>query len=182
MRRANGSRRDGDDLPSPITFRRAAIALAVVLTACGLWSSTAVLALRWNADVADRAVLDVAATDEVTAQVGDGLRRAFSYDFERPLDGAAAARDLFTGSAIARYEELIRPVRDQGGHQRVRLATRVVRSGVTAMAGDRAELLVFLDQSATRTDTGRTSASGARLVVRAHRSGAQWLISDLRPG
>ncbi|WP_243788002.1 hypothetical protein [Saccharopolyspora gloriosae] len=174
--------RNGDDLPSPTTARRVIVVLAAVLVACGLWSSAAALALRLNAEVSDRAVVDLAGTEEVTTAVRDGLQRAFSYDFPRPQDGASAARELFTGPAVARYEELIRPVRDQGQAQRVRLVTRVVRSGVTALDGGRAELLVFLDQSATRADTGRTSASGARLVVRAQRSGPRWLITDLRPG
>ncbi|MCX2729602.1 hypothetical protein OOZ19_05080 [Saccharopolyspora sp. NFXS83] len=165
-----------DDMPSPVTARRVAVVLAAVLTACGFWASTAALALRLNAD--DRTALGAG---EVTAQVRDGLQRAFSYDFERPLDGAAAARQLFTGSATTRYEELISPVRDRGQDQRVRLATRVVRTGVTDLDGDRAELLVFLDQSATRADTGATSASGARLHVQARRSGPRWLVTDLRP-
>lgn len=172
----SGGTRHTDDMPRPVTARRVAVVLAAVLTACGLWASTAAFALRLNAD--DRTAQGA---DEVTARVRDGLQRAFSYDFERPLDGPAAAREVFTGSATTRYEELIRPVRDQGQDQRVRLATRVVRAGVTDLDGDRAELLVFLDQHATRADNGATSASGARLHVRAHRSGTRWLITGLRP-
>jgi len=60
------------------------------------------------------------------------------------------------------------------------LTTKVVDSGVTTLQGDHAQLLVFLDQSATRGDNNQSSLAAAELTVTAQRQGDHWVITDLR--
>ena len=55
----------------------------------------------------------------------------------------------------------------------------MVRAGVVSLTGDRARLLVFLDQTAQRAGAAATTAA-AQLSVTAHLVGGHWRISDLK--
>ncbi|MEU2603790.1 hypothetical protein [Streptomyces albus] len=124
------------------------------------------------------ALTDHAATSRVSGEVGDALARVFSYTPEGLDDTEQAARELLAGKAARQYQTLFARVRRQAREQKLTLATRVVETGVTRLRGDRAELLVFLDQTTTRADRKPTSAA-AQLSVTARREHGDWRIVAL---
>src|SRR5439155_26746085 len=117
----------------------------------------------------------------VSGQVKDDLQKVFSFSYDKLDETTQAARQVLTGSAIDQYDKLIETVRAQAPAQKLVLATRVTSAGVKSLDADHAELLVFLDQVATRVDTGKTSGSAAALTIKAERQSGTWKITELTP-
>jgi Mce-associated membrane protein len=125
--------------------------------------------------------VDTKAMTEVNGQVTSALEKIFSFSYDKLDESAAAAREVLAGTAIGEYDKLIEQVKTQAPAQKLVLATKVTTAGVKSLDGDRAELLVFLDQVATRVDTGKTSGSAAALSVAAERQNGVWKITGLMP-
>ncbi|MBP2477796.1 Mce-associated membrane protein [Crossiella equi] len=130
---------------------------------------------------ANQALVNGPATAEVAGQVGEALRRVFSYKHDDTAATEQAAAEVLTDTARTQYDALFAQVREQAPRQKLVLATKPVVTGVRSLAADRAVLLVFLDQTATRGDTNETSASAAQLGVTAKKVGEKWLIAELQP-
>jgi Mce-associated membrane protein len=125
--------------------------------------------------------VDTRAMTEVNGQVKDALEKIFSYSYDKVDEAGAAAREVLAGTAVGEYDKLITQVKTLAPEQRLVLATRVTSIGAKSVDGDRAELLVFLDQVSTRVDTGKTSGSAAALSVTAQRQNGRWKIVELIP-
>ncbi|MBP2325502.1 Mce-associated membrane protein [Kibdelosporangium banguiense] len=125
--------------------------------------------------------VDTQAMTEVNGQVKGALEKIFSFSYDKLDESTAAARQVLAGTAISEYDKLIEQVKAQAPAQKLVLATKVTTAGVKSIEGDRAELLVFLDQVATRVDTGKTSGSAAALSVTAERQNGEWKITALVP-
>ncbi|MET0237226.1 MAG: hypothetical protein ABW224_21430 [Kibdelosporangium sp.] len=125
--------------------------------------------------------VDTGTMTEVNGQVTGGLEKIFSFSYDKIDETGAAAREVLAGTAVGEYDKLIEQVRAQAPAQKLVLATKVTTAGVKSIDGDRAELLVFLDQVATRADTGKTSGSAAALSVTAERHSGTWKITTLTP-
>ncbi|ALG11078.1 hypothetical protein [Kibdelosporangium phytohabitans] len=123
--------------------------------------------------------VDTKAMTEVNGQVKAGLEKIFSFSYDK-ID-PNVARDVLAGSAVGEYDKLIEQVRKDAPAQKLVLATRVTTTGVKSLDGDRAELLVFLDQVATRVDTGKSNGSAAALSVTAEKQNGAWRIVSLIP-
>ncbi|MGC0382417.1 hypothetical protein [Streptomyces sp. SAI-129] len=161
-------------------LRRAALAATaavLVLGGCGFFY--AAHQLRSQAPARNHALTDTEATTRVAGDVGEALARIFSYT----PDGTAAARrsasTVLDGRAARQYETLFARVRDDLAEQRVTLSTRAVRTGVIELDGDRARLLVFLDQTSHR-DKGKASTAAAQLTVTARLDDDRWRIVDIK--
>src|SRR6266498_4034409 len=98
------------------------------------------------------------------------------------LIAAAGIRDspAARNDALDTYDKLFAEVRAKAPAQKLVLTTRVVYSAVQSLDGDRAQLFVFLDQSATRVDTN-TTAAAAQLSITAKRENGHWVITDMAP-
>jgi Mce-associated membrane protein len=173
------------DPPQPTGFfrpRRVAVALGVLaalLVGTGAWALVAANDLR-SAGAADNAALvDTGRTAEVSAAVTSALNQVFSYSYDKTEVTERAAKAVLRGEALDTYDRLFAEVRDKAPGQKLVLSTRVVYSAVQSLEGDRARLLVFLDQSATRVDTNTTNAAAAQLSVTAKRQGGHWVITDM---
>lgn len=126
------------------------------------------------------ALADTARTSEVKGVVDEAVQGIFSYDHTDPARTEAAAARRLTGAAVAQYRTLMRPVREQGPTQKLVLTTTVTDSGVEVVDGDRARVLVFADQSSTRTGKGGgTTVAAAMFAVDAVRQGGTWRIAAL---
>lgn len=128
---------------------------------------------------ANEALVDTGATNQVIGAVSDGVTRIFSYSYNDVGATQQAAAAVLTGKAAGQYNTLFGQVRQQAAAQQLTLTSRVVAAGVTSLDGDHAELLVFLDQTTTRGDTGQTSASAAQLSISAELVGGRWVIDDM---
>ncbi|MFE1424310.1 hypothetical protein ACFW6C_01875 [Streptomyces fungicidicus] len=127
----------------------------------------------------NRALTDTDATDRVAGEVGNALARVFSYTPDGTAAAERSARTVLGGRAARQYQDLFGQVRDDLTEQRVTLSTRAVRTGVIELDGDRARLLVFLDQTSRRGDDAATTAA-AQLTVTARLENDRWLIVDLK--
>lgn len=120
-----------------------------------------------------------AQSSEVRDAVGDILERVFTYRHDESRVTEAAAKRYLRGEADARYRELLAPILAVAQKQRLELSAEVVAAGVKRMEHDRATLLVFLDQSSVRHDTGGTATAAAQLRISALREGAGWRVTGL---
>ncbi|GAA3046803.1 hypothetical protein GCM10020229_67650 [Kitasatospora albolonga] len=151
------------------------------LPALALLLGLAMAAAGWSvrAGARDR---DAAAREQlagqVVGQVEAALGRAFSYSADQDEAGRSAARAAFTGAAEEQYRRLSEQLRGWTAEQRLTLTTRAVATGVIRLTGDRAELLVLLDQSARR-GADPPVLTGAQLRVTARPVDGRWVISDL---
>jgi Mce-associated membrane protein len=170
-----------DDKP-----RRRLLLLVLLVVAALLAAGGGVLLItaqhaRSSAAAANRALVDPAATAEVSAAVSTALNKIFSYSYDKTQVTEQAAADVLRGGALDTYRKLFDQVRTLAPQQKLVLTTRVVNIAVAYLNGDRAQVLAFLDQSATRADTNSTSAAAAQLSVTAKREGNKWVITDLTP-
>lgn len=151
---------------------------AVVLAAAG-----GVLLATTPSSSTDRnvAVVDAAATSQVVGQVDTALTRVLSYRYSDPGATQAAAKQVLVGDAAHQYDVLFAALQKRAGGEKLTLSAKVVSAGVTSLVGNRAELLVFLDQTSTRASDGTTSASAAQLRIAAVRTHGSWRVSELVP-
>jgi Mce-associated membrane protein len=156
------------------------IVLAVLLAVVGTFFQVRAAQARAGSAAGNQALVDTGRTTQVVGDVSDALNRIFSYSYDDTTVTQQAARQVLTGAAAGQYETLFAQVRAHAAAQRLTLTTRVVSAGVTSLEGDKAQLLVFLDQIATRNDTGQGSASAAQLAISAQRQGTHWLITDIQ--
>ncbi|TWF93149.1 hypothetical protein [Saccharopolyspora dendranthemae] len=156
-----------------------------------LWSATAVLAAlaiffgvatytTYNTgSAANEALTSAGETSEVNGQISEGVEKLFSYDFNDTAKTENAAKDLLVGSAVQKYNELFALVKQQAPQQQLIVTTTAKNSAVTHLEGDRAEVLVFLDQHAMRANTGESNIGPAQLSVSAEKQGDKWKITQL---
>ncbi len=162
-------------MPVPIALAAA----AVVLGGLAVWFGLEAHALRSGATAQNTALTDNARTSEVNGQVISAVNTLFSYDHRDADRSQRAARNLLTDEAVQQYNDLFRMVRRKAPQRKLVLTTTVTHSGVTTLRGDRAHLLIFADQTNTRTDTGRTTYAGAMLAVDAVYQDGRWKISNI---
>jgi len=179
---------DEDDDPSRFSRffspRRLTVLLGVVallLVAAGTWSLVAAGNLRSSPAAQNSALVDTGRTAEVSAAISSALNQIFSYSYDKTDVTEKAAKAVLRGDALTTYDKLFAEVRAQAPVQKLVLTTRVVYSAVQSLEGDRAQLFVFLDQSATRVDTNTTSAAAAQLSITAKREGERWVITGMSP-
>ncbi|MFI9380503.1 hypothetical protein [Kutzneria sp. NPDC052558] len=156
------------------------VAAAIALVALGSWFRIEATGLWDDPATANRALVDPAATSKVIGDVNSALGKVFSYRYDNTAVTEQAAAQALAGNARNQYNDLFAQVTRQAPAQKLMLTTTVVDSGVTLLQGEHAQLLVFLDQQATRGDTNRSSVAAAELTVTAQRQGDHWVITDLR--
>ncbi|MEU8733133.1 hypothetical protein AB0C68_27580 [Streptomyces tendae] len=161
----------------------AGTAAVLVLGGCGFFY--AAHQVRSAAPAQNRALTDTEATTRVAGDVGDALARIFSYTPDGTAAAERSARTVLDGRAARQYETLFARVRDDLTEQRVTLSTRAVRTGVIELEGDRARLLVFLDQTSHRGDAkgkgaAEATTAAAQLTVTARLDDDRWRIVDIK--
>ncbi|SEF26241.1 Mce-associated membrane protein [Amycolatopsis pretoriensis] len=153
------------------------VALAVVMAGLAVWFTLE--ARSTNAVVAHNTALsDVAGTAEAGKQISAALGTLFSYRYDDPAKNEQAAKDLLAGPALAQYDQLFGQVRKLAADQKLVVTSTAVASGVKLLDGDRAALLVFLDQTGTRGD-GQRSTGAAQLSVTAERVAGKWRVTGM---
>ncbi|WP_328535723.1 hypothetical protein [Streptomyces sp. NBC_00344] len=155
--------------------------LTVLLGAFAAWAGTHAADLRDNSSADNTALTDVARTTEVKGQVTQAVNALFSYDYADTAKADKAAKSLLTGKAVRQHRDMLKDVRAQAAEQKLVLTTTVTESGVQLIDGNRARVLVFADQSNTRTAAkdDRTAYAGAMFAVDAVRTGGSWKIANI---
>ncbi|MFJ8912540.1 hypothetical protein [Amycolatopsis sp. NPDC102389] len=163
----------------PVRRRGAVVFGAVALVMAGLAGWFAIEARDATAVLThNTALTDVATTAEVSDQIGKALGTVFSYRYDDPAKSEQAAKAVLTGPALGQYDQLFAQVRGIAAEQKLVVTSTAVVSGVKVLDGDRASLLVFLDQTGVRGD-GQRSTGAAQLSVSAERAEGKWRVTAL---
>ncbi|MEU9760407.1 hypothetical protein ACFYYY_14325 [Streptomyces sp. NPDC001834] len=155
-------------------------ALTVLLGAFAAWAFGSAAGLRDEPARQNTALTDIGRTSEVKGRIAEAVGAVFSYNYAAAAKSERAARTHLVGKAVQQHRDMLAQVRAQGPKQKLVLTTTVTDSGVEVLDGDRARLLIFADQSNTRTGASqeRTYAA-AMFAVEAVRRDGTWRISAI---
>lgn len=175
------------DLPEPAddarrSGKRLAAALAagaVVCAGLAVWFGVEAYTTYFTGPAANGALVSAGETSEVNGQVKDAVEKLFSYDFNDTAKTERAAKDLLVGSAVQKYDDLFAVVKQQAPQQQLIVTTTVKSSAVTWLQGDRAEVLLFVDQHAMRANNGQSNDGPAQLSVGVEKQGDRWKIDRI---
>jgi Mce-associated membrane protein len=145
-----------------------------VLAGLGLWFQTRSRDVHLN-----EALVDTGGTTEVSGQAREAVEKAFSYNFADVAATEKAANELLVGKAKCQYNAIFGPVKTLAPEQKLVVTVRVVSSGVTSLDGDRATVLLFIDQVTTRTTDNQTGGGIAMMRVGAQRSDGRWKVDNM---
>ncbi|WP_299534690.1 hypothetical protein [uncultured Streptomyces sp.] len=168
-------------LPRPrVTLPVVLCALTVLLGAFAAWSAASAASLRDEPSRQNTALTDIARTSEVKGQITQAVGAVFSYDYASTAKADRAASTYLTGKAVQQHQDMLAEVRAQAPKQKLVLTTTVTESAVEVLDGDRARLLIFADQSNTRTGAKEeTTYAAAMFAVDAVRRGDTWKIAAI---
>jgi Mce-associated membrane protein len=158
----------------------AAVVLVTVAVVAGIQDAR----LRGTPAAANTALVDIGTTAEVAGQLTDAIKTVYSFDFARLDENEKAAHDVITPEFAAQYDQLFGEVRTRAPQQQVVMSVTVVKTAVKEITGDRAVLVAFVDQQATRAALDAQSqqlAAAARLTVTGERVDGRWKIAAVTP-
>ncbi|MGW1466221.1 hypothetical protein ACWCPT_17975 [Streptomyces sp. NPDC002308] len=154
--------------------------LTVLLGVFAAWAFTSAATLRDDPSRRNTALTDIARTSEVKGQITEAVGAVFSYDYASTEKSDRAAKTYLTGKAVQQHQDMLAQVREQAPKQKLVLTTTVTESAVERLDGDRARLLVFADQSNTRTGAKEeTTYAAAMFAVDAVRKDGRWQIAAI---
>lgn len=152
----------------------ALLVLAGLLVGLGLWFRHQAGGVHYN-----QALVDSAGTTEVAGQTREAVEKAFSYNFADVGATEKAANDLLVGKAQCQYNAIFDPVRKLAPEQKLVVTVKAVSTGVTSLDGDRATVLLFLDQVALRTTDNQSSGGIAMMRVGARKVDGRWKVDNM---
>jgi Mce-associated membrane protein len=158
------------------------LTLVAVAIACAIAATVLLVTAGAPASAApntNQAVVDRTRTAQVIGQVDTALEHVLTFDYRNPAASRTAAQQALVGEALQQYNVLYTALQRKAGSQKLVLTAKVVSAGVTILDGPRAQLLVFLDQTSTRSSDGSTSTSAAQIRITAVEQGGVWKISKL---
>ncbi|WP_406504657.1 hypothetical protein [Streptomyces sp. NBC_00212] len=164
---------------------RAPVVLCVLIVLLGAFAALAATradSLRSDPAARNAALTDPARTSEVKGQTAKAVAALFSYNYADTAAADKAASTLLTGKAVQQHHDMLAAVRAQAKDQKLVLTTTVTESGVEMIDGSRARVLVYADQSSTRTAGAKPEATYAAAMFTVdlvRGSGATWRISGI---
>jgi Mce-associated membrane protein len=163
---------------NPFVVAGSLLALALVLTGLAVWFKIEDNTV--SAATSNTALLDVARTSQVNQAATSAAETLFSYDYNNIAKTQNAAKDLLLNDDVrAKYNSLMGEVERLAPQQKIVVTVKASRSAVITLDGDRARVMVFVDQTATRTDQNQTSSGSAQLWLNMQYTGGKWKVSDL---
>ncbi len=157
------------------------VAALVIALGLAAWLRSEANQLLGSAAASNDALVDVGATAQVSGQVRDAVQRVFSYDFARLDDNERAAADVITGPFARDFPEQFARVRQLAPAQQAVVVATVPALAVKVLDGDRAIVVVFIDQQAKRGAEAQPLLAAGRLTVTAQRVNGSWKIADVAP-
>jgi Mce-associated membrane protein len=156
----------------------ALVAAVVITVVLGAWFRNEANELSGSAAASNEALVDAAATAEVSTQVSEAVRRVYSYDFARLADNERAANQVVTGAFVEVFRQQFARVRELAPGQQAVVVATVPALAVKSIDGDRATVLVFLDQQAQQVGNDKPLMATGRLSITALRVDGSWKIAD----
>ncbi|NGO67729.1 hypothetical protein [Streptomyces boncukensis] len=154
------------------------LATTVLLGAFAAWAANEASARRDTDAARNTALTGTARTSAVSGAVTRAVGALFSYDHVEPGSTDKAVRTWLDGAAVRQHRDLLSRIRKQGAKEKLVLTTTVTDSGVERIEGDRARVLVYADQTNTRTakEKDGTTYAAAMFAVDVERRGGAWKI------
>ncbi|MFB7557519.1 hypothetical protein [Streptomyces brevispora] len=172
--------RSGQPLRLRLSLPALLCVLTVLLGSFAAWAFTSAGSLRDEPGRQNTALTDISRTSEVKGQITEAVGAVFSYDYASPAKADTAVKTYLVGKAVQQHKDMLAEVRALAPKQKLVLTTTVTESGVQLLDGDRARLLIFADQSNTRTGKSQeTTYAAAMFAVDAVRRGGTWRISAI---
>ncbi|GHE96744.1 hypothetical protein GCM10017786_31740 [Amycolatopsis deserti] len=163
---------------NPYTLAGALFGLALVLAGFAVWFK--IEGNRVDAMTSNTALLDTARTAEVSKAASGAVESLFSYDFNNIAKTQDAAKDLLLNDEVkATYNRIFGEVERLAPQQKIVVTVKATRSAVIMLDGDRAKVMVFVDQTSTRTDQNQTASGSAQLWVNMQYVDGKWKVSAL---
>jgi Mce-associated membrane protein len=170
--------------PRRVTAVATLVALVfAVLMALGLaaWFRGEANQLTGSAAASNDALVDADATAQVSAQVREAVQRIYSYDYARLDDNERAASAVITGPYVDNFHQEFARVRQLAPAQQAVVVATVPALAVKVLDGDRAIVVVFLDQQAHQGGDTKPLVASGRLSVTAQLVDGRWKIADAEP-
>jgi Mce-associated membrane protein len=155
--------------------------LAVVLTALSVVFGMVWNSARESGPTANQAFVDSGETSALVGQVTNAIITVYSYDYTQLTENEAASRLVITGRFEREFDKVFAPVKQRAPQEQAEVRTSVPAVAVTQLRGDRARLLMMVNQSGTRGPDKQVTGATARLVVDAERVGGRWKIAEVTP-
>lgn len=102
-----------------------------------------------------------------------------SYDYEHLDADREAATALMTGSYTSEYDKLFAVLEENAPRTRTKVTAEVVASGIVRAAGDRVQVLVFVDRPTTNKLSAEPTVYKDQVTLSMQRVDGQWLVDDL---
>ncbi len=168
----------GSTVQRPYVVAGALVLVALILGGLAYWFKSEEVAV--SQATSNTALLDVAKTAQVKDAVSKAAEALFSYDFNNIKKTEDAANDLLANDDVKnKYNSLMGEVKRLAPTQKMVVTCKVTRAAVIMLNGDLAKVMVFVDQTSTRTDTKKTTAGTAQLHLNAQLQGDKWKITDM---
>jgi len=162
----------------PYVLASALVLVALLLGGLAYWFKSE--EVKVSTATSNTALLDVAKTAQVKDSVSKAAEALFSYDFNNIKKTEDAANDLLANDDVRnKYNSLMGEVKRLAPAQKMIVTCKVTRAAVIMLNGDLAKVMVFVDQTSTRTDTKKTTAGTAQLHLNAQLQGDKWKITDM---
>lgn len=182
-----GPAEDDSAVPGPDGDRRQVRRLFMVAgLAVLLVASSVGFGMAWNSasesgPTANQAFVDSGETSALVGQVTNAIITVYSYDYTQLSENEAAARSVITGRFARQFDTVFAPVKQRAPQEQAMVHTTVPAVAVTQLRGDRARLLMMVNQSGTRGPDQQVTGATARLVVDAERVAGRWKIAEVTP-
>lgn len=172
------SKASGPQVQRPYVVAGALVLVALILGGLAFWFKSE--EVQVSSATSNTALLDVAKTAQVKDAVSKAAESLFSYDFNNIKKTEDAANDLLANDDVKnKYNSLMGEVKRLAPGQKMIVTCKVTRAAVIMLDGDLAKVMVFVDQTSTRTDTKKTTAGTAQLHLNAQLQGDKWKITDM---
>lgn len=131
-----------------------------------------------DGSASNTALADPVETSSVIGQVTNAVQTVFSYNYTDTAKTEQAAQTLLSGKAIDQYNQLFGQVKKLAPEQKLVDTVTVQQAGVKMLSDDRAEVLLFLDQRAVRTDNGQSNGGPSQMIASAQQVNGVWKITN----
>lgn len=151
--------------------------MVAVLT--GMFTGVSAAAQEDDTGPGNRAHLDIAATEEMVAAAKSLCGDLFTFSYTDLKAHEAKFGRLTTGEFTHEYGRLFSDIGTMAQEQRVTLTSTATEAAVRVLRDDRAEVLVFLDQTSKREATGEEIPATAMFTATIQRVDGDWKFADI---
>ncbi len=166
--------------PRRNTYLRVAALVLATLVFAGLAVFFKIKHSEVAAATGNTALIDVATTAQVKQEMSTAAESLFSIDYNDLGKTEQAAKDLLANDEVRqKYESLMGEVKRLAPEQKIVVTVKATRSAVILLDDNRAKVMVYIDQTATRTDQNQSSAGGAAMWFTTEKRDGAWKVIDM---